>query len=352
MEMSLSQIAEHVGGTVRGDPQRAIGGVGAFESASERDITFAVLPRYLKHLEATGAGAVILARDAAAGAKDMILVDNPQVAFARTVLLFHPPARPRAGLSPLAVIGPGSVVGEGASVAPFVFIGRNVRLGRRGVLHPHVFIGDDVVIGDDAVIHPNVTIRENCRIGHRVLIHPGTVIGSDGYGYAREGSRHHKIPQIGSVQIDDDVEIGACNTIDRATLGRTWIQRGVKTDNLVHIAHNVTVGEDSLLIAQVGISGSTTLGKGVIMAGKASTAPHVTIGDGAVLGAKAAAAKSVKGGEVLFGSPAIPHRQWLKVQAVYARLPELKKQVIELERRLNRLEGRPEKLPAEGEREE
>jgi UDP-3-O-[3-hydroxymyristoyl] glucosamine N-acyltransferase len=347
MKIVLSRIAALVGGTVRGDPDRVIEGVAAFESASPEDITFAVLPKFLKRIGDTAAGAVIVPRDAKSDDKDLLIAANPQAAFAKTVALFHPSASPVPGVSPLAFLGQHSRLGEGSAVSAFVYIGRDVRVGRRCVLHPHVFIGDEAVIGDDVVIYPNVTIRDKCRIGNRVVIHAGTVIGSDGYGYAQEDGRHHKIPQIGIVQIDDDVEIGACNTIDRATLGKTWIQRGVKTDNLVHIAHNVTVGEDSLLVAQVGIAGSTTLGKGVILAGKAGTGPHVTIGDGAILAPKASVVKSVKSGEVLIGSPGIPRRQWMRIHRVYARLPELRDKVTALEKRLDRLAGREENQKVE-----
>ena len=202
-------------------------------------------------------------------------------------------------------------------------------------------IGDGVSIGDEVVIHPNVTILNGCRIGNRVTIHPGTVVGSDGYGFVPDSGRYHKIPQLGIVQIDDDVEIGACNTIDRATFGRTWIQRGVKTDNLVHIAHNVIVGEDSLIVAQVGIAGSTKIGHHAIIAGQAGISGHLTIGSHVTVGPMTGVGKSVSDGEVVSsGSPSMPHKTWLRVQRIIPALPEMKKKIAALEKQLTDLEKR------------
>jgi UDP-3-O-[3-hydroxymyristoyl] glucosamine N-acyltransferase len=204
-------------------------------------------------------------------------------------------------------------------------IGNNVTVGHRITLRPNVVVGDNVVMGNDVRIYPNVTILERCTIGNRVIIHAGTVIGSDGFGFAPDGKKYYKIPHTGIVRIDDDVEIGAGNTIDRATFGKTWIKRGVKTDNLVHIAHNVTVGEDSVLVAQVGISGSVTIGKNAILAGQAGVAGHLILGDDVTVVSQAGVAKSVPSGETVSGSPAITHRQWLRMQRILPKLPELKK---------------------------
>jgi UDP-3-O-[3-hydroxymyristoyl] glucosamine N-acyltransferase len=251
---------------------------------------------------------------------------------------FYPVTRPPLGISASAVIGDNFTCGAAPAIAPFVAIGNNVILGDRVTIHPFVAIGDGVVIGNDVVIYPNTSILERCRIGNRVIIHAATVIGSDGFGFAPEGEIYHKVAQVGIVQIDDDVEIGAGNTIDRAAFGKTWIQRGVKTDNQVHVAHNVIVGEDTLLIAQVGIAGSVTIGRHVILAGQAGVVDHVTIGDNAIIGAKAGIGKSVAPGEVLFGGPAMPHKTWLKVQREFPHLPELRKKLDALEKRLAALE--------------
>jgi UDP-3-O-[3-hydroxymyristoyl] glucosamine N-acyltransferase len=242
------------------------------------------------------------------------------------------------------VIGRDFKHGDAPSIGPLVTIGDRVTLGDRVVLHPGVFIGDDVVIGDDTWIYPNVTVLERCRLGRRVIVHSGTVIGSDGYGFAPEGDAYVKIPQLGIVQIDDDVEIGAGNTIDRGTFGRTWIGRGVKTDNLVHIAHNVTIGENTLLVAQVAIAGSVTVGKHVILAGQVGIAGHLTIGDNAIIGPQSGIAKSVGAGEILSGSPEMPHRQWLKMTRVLPELPDIKRKLQTMEKQLQQLvESKKEK---------
>jgi UDP-3-O-[3-hydroxymyristoyl] glucosamine N-acyltransferase len=219
-----------------------------------------------------------------------------------------------------------------------VFVGDDVIFGDRVTVHAGVVIGNHVRVGSDVILYPNVCILERCEIGNRVIIHAGTVIGSDGFGFALDGGHYHKIPQTGIVCIEDDVEIGACNTIDRATFGRTWIRRGVKTDNLVHIAHNVVVGEDTVLVAQVGVSGSVTIGNHAILAGQAGVSQHVTIGNGVTIGPQAGVAKSVPDGQVVSGSPEMPHRLWLKVCNIIPQLPEMKKKVRELERRIERLE--------------
>lgn len=338
MNIPVEQLAEIVGGVVRGDSNKIIHGAAGFEEATEKDITCADSPKYLKKLEQTGAGVVITPRNVEPCGKTIIQVDHPRVAFAKALRLFFPPAEPRAGISSTASIGDHFVHGEAVSIAPFVVIQNNVALGDRVTLHPHVVIGNQVKIGDDVLIYPHVTILDRCRIGSRVIIHAGTVIGSDGFGFAPNGETYHKIPQSGIVQIDDDVEIGACNTIDRATFGKTWVQRGVKTDNLVQIAHNVTVGENTVIVAQVGIAGSATIGKHAILAGQAGVAGHLTIGDHATIGPQAGVGKSVPEGRTVSGSPEMPHRLWLKVQRIIPRLPELKKKIADMEKQMNRLE--------------
>ena len=223
-------------------------------------------------------------------------------------------------------------------MGPHVVVGDRVRMGNRVKVAAGTFIGDDVVLGDDVEIWPNVTILERCCIGNRVRIQAGTVIGSIGFGYVHDGQRYHPIPHLGIVQIDDDVDIGAGNTIDRATFGKTWIQGGVKTDNQVHIAHNVTVGSNTVMAAQAGVSGSVTIGQHVILAGQSGVSQHLTLGDRVIVGPQAGLAKSVPDGQTVSGSPEMPHRRWLKVHRIIPRLPELKKQVAALEKRLRVLE--------------
>jgi len=341
MEITLAQIAEIVDGEVTGDDQKQIRSAAPFDEAQKDEITFAGTPKFLKQIDETDAGAVIVPRDFQTSSKNLVLVENPQVAFAKVLEILFPPLKPAPGLSSKAHIGEGFSCGEEVCIAPFAAIGNQVTVGHRVHILSNVFIGDNVVIGDDVVIHSNVTILERCRIGSRVIIHAGTVIGSDGFGFAPDWETYYKIPHIGNVRIDDDVEIGALNAIDRGTFGKTWIQKGVKTDNLVHIAHNVIVGENSIVVAQVGISGSVTIGKHAVLAGQAGIAGHLNIGDNAIIGPRAGIAKSVPSGEVLSGAPAMPHRLWLKVHRILPTLPELKKRLSAVEKRLKKIEDRP-----------
>jgi UDP-3-O-[3-hydroxymyristoyl] glucosamine N-acyltransferase len=337
-KLKLGSIAEIVQGRVVGDENKEIFGVAPFETAVDGEISFAAETKFLRQLENSAAGALLVPKTCSPAARDLILVENPKAAFARVMALFHPPASPQALISDKAVWGEGFTPGHDVAIAPFACIGDQVTLGDRVVVHPHVTIGDGVVIGNDVVIEPNVTIGEKCVLGDRVVVHAGTVIGSDGFGFAPEGEAYVKIPQIGNVVIGDDVEIGANNTIDRATFGSTWIKQGVKTDNLVHIAHNVTVGEHTVIVAQVGISGSVSVGKHVILAGQAGVSQQLTIGDNVIVGPQCGIAKSVPENEVVSGTPEMPHREWLRVQRIFKKLPELRRGVLALEKRLKKIE--------------
>jgi len=338
MEMTLAQIASRVQGRIQGDGQKCITGVAPFETADGNDITFAGGHRFLKRLHETRAGAIFVPHDFAEEDDRVIRVKNPQIAFSHVVRIFYPSIPSWSGISPVAHMGQNVQMGKEVAIAPFVVVQNHVTLGDRVTLHPHVVLGDHVIIGSDVEIFPNVTILNGTRIGSRVTIHAGTVIGGDGFGYTPDDGVYHKIPHLGIVQIDDDVEIGAGNTIDRATYGKTWIQKGVKTDNLVHIAHNVTVGENTLLVAQVGISGSTTIGRQSILAGQVGVSGHITIGDRVIIGAQSGIAGSVPDGVMISGSPEMPHKLWLRVQRIIPRLPEIKKKLGEMEKRLNEIE--------------
>jgi len=338
--LTLDEIARHVGGRVIGDGGVRIRAAAPFESAAKDQITWAADAKYLKRVADCRAGAVIVAEAAGAMAGgNYLIVDNPHAAFARVLRLLHPPSRGVAGIHPTAVVGCRFTSGEDLCVAAGVVIGDDVCLGARVRLHPNVVLGNGVVVGDDVEIFPNVTVLDRCRIGHRVVIQASTVIGSDGFGYAPDTTGYMKIVHQGIVQIDDDVEIGAGNTIDRATFGRTWLQRGVRTDNLVHVAHNVVVGEDTLLVAQVGISGSVTLGRRVIVAGQAGIAQHLTVGDQAIVGPQAGVGRDIAPGDTVLGSPELPHRQWLRVQRQLGKLPEMARKLSALEQRLARLQA-------------
>ena len=266
MEMTIDQIALQVQGRIHGKVQKSITGTAPFETADDCDITYAASPKFLKRLHDTRAGAILVPLEFKGEDDRVIRVKNPQYAFSRVVRIFYPSSPAWSGVSPVAHMGENFQMGKDVAIGPFVVVQNHVTLGDRVTLHPHVVLGDHVVIGSDVEIFPNVTILNGTRIGSRVTIHTGTIIGGDGFGYTPVDGIYHKIPHMGIVQIDDNVEIGANNTIDRATYGKTWIQKGVKTDNLVHIAHYVIGGENSLLVAQVGISGSTTIGRQSILA--------------------------------------------------------------------------------------
>jgi UDP-3-O-[3-hydroxymyristoyl] glucosamine N-acyltransferase len=344
MEISLSELIQWIDGRIVGDPQKIIKGIAPFDAASPDDITFADSSKLLKNIHETSAGAVIVPEDfTGQGRANLVFCKAPRLAFAKLMNSFSPAAQPAPGFSQLAHIGRNFSFGTDVHIAPSVVIEDNVRIGHRVTIRPHVYVGEGVILGDDVDIFPNVSILSGCQIGNRVLIHSGTVIGSDGFGFVPEGHRHIRIPQKGIVQIDDDVEIGANNTIDRATFGKTWIKQGVKTDNLVHIAHNVVVGENTLIIAQVGIAGSSTIGKNVILAGQAGVSGHLSIGDHAMVGPQAGLVRSVPAGEIVSGSPQMPHKTWLRVQQTLIGLPELKKKITDLEKRLKMMEEQTSK---------
>ncbi len=338
--LSLSEIAQIIEGEIKGDCNKNIQGVAPFENATDDDITFVDSLKLFENVGKSVAGAIVVPRDFPEVSKNLILVDKPRVAFSKVLTLFFKSSKPETGISQMASTGKNFSCGKDVSVGDFVVTGNDVVLGDRVILHPGSFIGDKVIIGDDAEIFPNVTILERCILGSRVTIHAGTVIGSDGFGYADDGEKYHKIPQTGIVRIEDDVEIGANNTIDRATFGKTWIKNGVKTDNLVHIAHNVIVGENTVLAGMVGISGSVTIGEHVVFAGKAGVIDHLSIGDRSIIGPRATVLKSVPADEVLSGSPGMSHKLWLRVQSIIPKLPQLNKKLSELEKKVDRLHGR------------
>jgi len=339
MKISIEKIAGLVEGQVFGNPDLKVDGVASFELAGQSDITVAGNPKFLNKIDDCRAAAIIVAREASAPGRNLIRVANPMVAFARVLQLFHPPLQPPAGIHPQAVVGQEFKHGPDLSIGPQVVVGNRVSVGARVWLQPGAVIGDRVTIGDDVTIHPNVSILERTIIGSRVIIQAGTVIGSDGFGFAPDGTIYHKIPHTGIVQIDDDVEIGANNTIDRGTFGKTHIGQGVKTDNLVHVAHNVTVGANTVLVAQVGISGSVTIGKNAVLAGQAGVAGHLTIGDHATVGPQTGVGKSVPDGQIVSaGIPEMPHRLWLRVVRTIPRLPDISKRLRGLEKRFKKIE--------------
>jgi UDP-3-O-[3-hydroxymyristoyl] glucosamine N-acyltransferase len=333
--MKASELAELVGGELVGGTDPEISGLADFDSAGVGQIAFAVDKRRLPQLEETQASLLLVPRIFPELQRPVIRVEDPL--WAATVIQHRLEAREflATGIHPSAVVGNDCLIPQEVSIAPLVCLGERVRIGRRVKIGAGCVIGDDVVIGDDTLLHPNVSVLDRSLLGARVIVHSGTVIGSDGFGYAhdRQG-RHLKRLHVGHVQIDDDVELGANVCVDRATFGRTWIKRGTKIDNLVQVAHNVEIGEDSILVSQCGISGSTVLGNGVIMGGKAAISGHLKIGNRVTIAGKAGVAASVGDGEVVAGFPAIPHKQWLRAVTLFPRLPELFKELRELRKQL------------------
>ena len=340
--MKLQDLAARIDCRLEGDGDIEIRGVAGIEEAGSGDLTFFTNPKYAAELRKTRASAVILGERAEAAPCAMLRAPQPYLAFARAVGLFDNSSRPAAGVHRLASIGEDVTLGADVSIGPFAVIGGRVRIGARTVVHPHVTIGDQTEIGDDCIIHAHVSIRQRIRIGHRVILQDGAVIGSDGFGFARRpDGTHEKIPQIGALTIEDDVEIGANSTIDRPAVGETRIGAGTKIDNLVQIAHGVSIGRNVLLAAQVGVAGSVTIEDDVTLAGQVGVAGHITLGKGVIATAQTGIPNSVDPGEFVSGYPAIPNRDWLRSSAVFRKLPDLKKRIAELERRIQELEDMP-----------
>jgi UDP-3-O-[3-hydroxymyristoyl] glucosamine N-acyltransferase len=344
MEITLRELAGIIGGDLSGDGSVLIRGVAGIKEARPGDITFLASPRYGKFLTTTEASAVIARPGTDRPGKPLILTDNPYLTFVKAVEFFVPSKNnyPRT-IHPAAVIGSKASIGVGVHIGACAVVEDGVRIGDGTVILAGSYIGRDTEIGEGCLIYPNVTVREEIKIGNRVIVHSGAVIGSDGFGFAKDGDVYRKIPQIGGVVIHDDVEVGANVTIDRAATGTTVVGKGTKIDNLVQIAHNVVIGENCILVAQVGIGGSTEVGRGVSMAGQAGVVGHVTIGDGAVVAAQAGVINSVPPQTMVSGYPAREHGQAKKIYASLQKLPELLKRIADLADRVAKLEeGRKE----------
>ena len=340
---TLNQLAEHVGGKIIGDGSVVIFKVAALDQAGPGEISFLTHPRYRRFLPQCRASGIIVGPGVASlssksSAVNFLEAADPYIAFAKILQIFTPAAQLTGEVSSQATVDLTAVLGSGVTVFPHAFIGPRVRIGDGTVVYPGVYLGEDSQIGRECVLHPNVVVRAGCRLGDRVILHAGVVIGSDGFGYAGTGAQRVKIPQVGIVIVEDDVEVGANTTVDRATLGQTVIGKGSKIDNLVQIAHNVVIGEHTVIAAQVGIAGSSRLGKNVTLAGQVGVVNHITIGDGAIIGPQSGVGQSVPAGAVLSsGITAAPHHEWLKVMVLLPQLPKLWSAVRGLERKLGRL---------------
>jgi UDP-3-O-[3-hydroxymyristoyl] glucosamine N-acyltransferase len=338
-QTTVEELAALVDGFVEGDGNVLIRGIANIEDARAGDVTFAENAKLLDTAARSDASAVIAPQNGPWIAKPLIRVKNPRFAFAQVLRIFAPEPKIFKGIHQTAVIGENPQFGDNVSIHANAVVGDGAKIGKNSVIYPFTYVGDNVTIGDNCVIYPHVTLHDNTEVGNGVVIHSGTVLGTDGFGYMFIDDRHYKIPQIGRVIIEDDVEIGANVTIDKARTGSTTIGRGSKIDNLVHIAHNCTIGRNCVIVAQVGVSGSVTIGNGVILAGQAGIKDHVTIGDGVIVGAKSGVIGDLAPGSFVSGRYGRPHQSEMRKMVEMERLPGLQKRLKALEKRLAQLEG-------------
>lgn len=356
-KFTADQLAKKLDGQLQGDSQVVITGVDALDTASPNDLSFLGNPKYSGHVLPSQAGVVLVPPDFSEEPppkRAWIRCQNPSAAFTEVVQLFAPPPVQFAhiGVHPTATIADNAEIGKNSAVGAQAVIECGAKIGAGTVIGPGSYIGHETSIGEDCIIHPNVTVRERCQIGNRVIIHSGTVIGSDGFGYIPGKEKHEKIPQVGIVQIDDEVEIGAQVAVDRARFGRTWIKSGAKIDNLVQIAHNVVIGELTFVVAQVGISGSTEIGKRVSLAGQVGLAGHIKVGDESIVMAQSGLSKDLPPGSVVMGSPAKNRREYARDLFSVSRIPKLAKQIKDLQNKIERLKrdfDEPEEPPGKNE---
>ncbi|MDP2922902.1 MAG: UDP-3-O-(3-hydroxymyristoyl)glucosamine N-acyltransferase [Candidatus Omnitrophota bacterium] len=349
MKITLKEIAKTIGGELIGKPDIIITGISGIKEAKPGDITFLANSRYDSLMHATKASAIIASKDVTDFSKPLVKTDNPSLAFAKVVNMFAPvEMKHPKGIHQTAIVSPKAKLGKDVSIGAYTIIEDNVLVAEGTIIYGGCYIGYHTKIGRNCLIYPHVSIRERIEIGDRVIIHSGAVIGSDGFGFASVKGMQEKIPQIGTVVIENDVEIGANVTIDRARFDKTIIGKGTKIDNLVQIAHNVVVGENCIIIAQAGVSGSTVLGKGVTLAGQAGLVGHISVGDGAIVAAQAGVTKSVPAHTMVSGYPAKPHDIAKKVNACVQNLPKIYERIKELEDKIKKLENEAPRAKARG----
>jgi UDP-3-O-[3-hydroxymyristoyl] glucosamine N-acyltransferase len=339
---TLGELARLVGGDLEGDSAIEIRGFASLESAGPGDLSFVASDRHVDAARRSAAAALIAPPGLDLAGRPVIRVTQPYVAITAILRVFFPEPALMPGVHPTAHVADSARIAADATVAAFAVVDERSVVEAGAVLHPHVFVGADCRVGEGTVLHPHVVLRARVDLGRRVIVHPGSVLGADGFGYTFDGQAHRKIPQVGRVIVEDDVEIGANATVDRATLGETVIGRGTKIDNLVQIGHNTVVGADTIIVAQAGISGSCRIGRRVVLAGQAGIADHVTVGDGARVGSQAGVHRDVPAGAGMIGTPAMSGDAGLRALAAIGRLPELMRDVRALGRRLEALERRLE----------
>ncbi len=338
--LTLKEIADALNGTLLGDPNEEISGINGIMEAEKGDITFLANPKYKDHLPLCKASAVLVGKNVEVDGVTLIQVENPRMAYGRVILLMNPLKKEVPGVSEQAFISSSAIIGENCTIYPGVYIADNAELGRNTVVYPGVFIGENVKIGDDCLIHANVSINQGCIIGNRALLNSGCVIGSEGFGFEREkdGDPHQKVPQVGIVIIEDDVEVGALCAIDRGSIKATIVKRGSKFDNLVHVAHNCQIGEDNLIMAQVCLAGSVKTGKNVWMAGQAGCLDHLQVAENAKIFGKAGITQNIEEAGIFAGFPARPLMDWQKGSAMFYKTDEQRRKLSALEKRVLELE--------------
>lgn len=337
ISFSLESLAREIGATALGDKSLVITGVASLDSAKEGDLTFLTNPRYAKTAAGTKASVILCEKVLPQVPKAFLLAPNPYAALAKVISLFFPPKIQASGIRKGAWVDPQASVDPQACVADGATVAAGARVGARSMLYPGTYIGEGAVVGEDCLLYPNVTIRENCVLGNRVILQPGVVVGSDGFGFAPEGEGYRKIPQVGNVVIEDDVELGANTCVDRAVLGTTRIGKGTKLDNLIQIGHNVEIGQHTVMAALTGISGSTKVGNHVVMGGQVGLAGHLKIGDGVTLATRTGVMEDITEKGVYWGSPSIDMAMEMKNVAAYRQLPELIRRIRGLEKALEGL---------------
>jgi len=336
---TLGELAELVGGTVCGDASLTIRRVAPLNAAIEGDLTFFTNPKYAAALKTTRASAVIVAPGLDIdGALPQLQCANPYLAFAKILTHLAVSRPPVLGVMDGASVDPSAELAEDVTVYPGCVVGARVRIGRGTVLYPNVTLYADVTVGDECLLHAGAVVRDGCILGNRVILQPNAVIGSDGFGFAPDGERYFKIPQVGIAMLEDDVEIGASTCIDRAALGVTRIRRGTKIDNLVQIGHNVDVGEDGIIVSQSGIAGSTTVGRHCTLGGQSAITGHLKVGDNVTVGGRGGVAMDTASNQIVSGAPAMPHREWLKASMSFGKLPEMRRELSQLKHQLAKLE--------------
>ena len=338
MKKTLQEIADLVGGRIAGDATLEIEGLDNIDGAGSSDLTFAVEP-HIEKAKTCKAAAVMLPEGAEDFPKTALYVEDPRAAFAKLLSIFTPKLERAVEVSDKAHIGKDVKLGKNVTIMPFAMVDDHAVIGDNVILYPHTYIGQYAEIGDDTVIYSSATVREYCRVGKRCVIHSSAVIGSDGFGFTTKDGVHTKVPQVGIVVVEDDVEIGAHDGIDRAAMGATVIGKGTKIDNLVHIGHNCKIGANCLIVAQTGISGSTTVGHNVTFGGQSATVGHINIGANSVYGGRSGIIGDMPEGVFCAGFPVQPHAEWLRMQALMKRLPEMNKKIKQLEKKLAKYEG-------------